>query len=86
MTILLSSFDIPIIATGGISKIHHIRQLKQAGATLFAMTGGIVVDLYCIPKLNDELAIMNVDFELINFHQGELDQLFIQIDKNYRIK
>ena len=56
MTTLLSSFDIPIIATGGISKIHHIRQLKQAGATLFAMASGIVVDLYCIPKLNDELS------------------------------
>ena len=26
---------------------------------------------------------MNIDFESINFHQGELDQLFIQIDKTW---
>ena len=53
---LLSNYQLPIIATGGISKIEDIIQLKEAGALLFGMATQLVMDPFCIPKLNQQLS------------------------------
>ena len=55
MVKLFSQFDFPIMATGGISNIHHIRAAKENGATLFGMATALVLDPYCIPKINAQL-------------------------------
>ena len=55
MVTMLNSFDIPIIATGGISNIHHIEHLKSKGATLFGMASSLVLDPYCIPKIHSKI-------------------------------
>ena len=55
MVKLLSTHDLPIIATGGISKIEHVLELKEAGASLFGMATSLVLDPYCIPKINYKL-------------------------------
>lgn len=55
MVKLFSKFDLPIMATGGISNIHHVRKLKNEGATLFGMATALVLDPYCIPKINGDL-------------------------------
>jgi dihydroorotate dehydrogenase len=55
MVKLFSNYEIPIIATGGISNIHHVRTLKNAGATLYGMATALVFDPYCIPKINKYL-------------------------------
>ena len=34
---IFSNFDIPIMATGGISSINHVKELSQSGAVLFGM-------------------------------------------------
>ena len=43
------------MSTGGISNIHHIRAAKENGATLFGMATALVLDPYCIPKINAQL-------------------------------
>ena len=55
MVKLFSEFDLPIMATGGISKIHHIEAAKENGASLFGMATALVLDPYCIPKINKRL-------------------------------
>jgi len=55
MVQLLSKFNLPIIATGGISKIEHILELRDAGASIFGMATSLVLDPYCIPKINYKL-------------------------------
>ena len=55
MVKLFSKYQIPIIATGGISNIHHVRTLKNAGATLYGMATALVLDPYCVPKINKNL-------------------------------
>lgn len=55
MVTILSSFKIPIIATGGISNIYHIKHLKSHGASLFGMASSLVLDPYCIPKIHSEI-------------------------------
>ena len=52
---LFSDFDLPIMATGGISKIHHIKAAKENGASLFGMATALVLDPYCVPKINKRL-------------------------------
>ena len=52
---LLKEFDIPILATGGISDAEHLRAAKAAGATFFGMATSLIMDPYCIPKLNRAL-------------------------------
>lgn len=54
MVNLFSQFKMPIIATGGISTFAHIRSLKDSGASLFGMATALVLDPYCIPKINSE--------------------------------
>ena len=55
MVKLFSEFNIPIMATGGISMINHVAALHEAGATLFGMATALVFDPYCIPKINQNL-------------------------------
>ena len=55
MVNLLSDFNIPIMATGGISSANDVKVLSKAGATLFGMATSLVLDPYCIPKINSEL-------------------------------
>ena len=55
MVKLFSDFNIPIMATGGISTINHVAALQEAGATLFGMATALVFDPYCIPKINRNL-------------------------------
>ena len=55
MVKLFSEFDLPIMATGGISKIHHIEAAKENGASLFGMATALVLDPYCVPKINNRL-------------------------------
>ena len=52
---LFSEFDLPIMATGGISKIQHIDAAKENGASLFGMATALVLDPYCVPKINNRL-------------------------------
>ena len=55
MVKIFSSFDIPIMATGGISNINHINALQNAGASLFGMATSLVLDPYCVPRINRKL-------------------------------
>jgi dihydroorotate dehydrogenase len=55
MVKLFSDFDFPIMATGGISKIHHIEAAKENGASLFGLATALVLDPYCVPKINKRL-------------------------------
>ena len=52
MVSLFSHFEIPIMATGGISTINHVNALENAGASLFGMATSLVLDPYCIPRIN----------------------------------
>ena len=55
MADLFSNFKNPIMATGGISSIHHVNAVKNVGASLFGMATGLVLNPYCIPKINSSL-------------------------------
>lgn len=55
MVKLFSNHHIPIMATGGISSIEHIKSLRNAGASLFGMATSLVLDPYCIPDINRKL-------------------------------
>ena len=52
MVRLFSHFGIPIMATGGISTINHVNALENSGASLFGMATSLVLDPYCIPRIN----------------------------------
>ena len=53
---VFSDINIKIMATGGISTVHHLRAARDAGASLFGMATALIMDPYCIPKINDDLA------------------------------
>ena len=55
MVSLFSKFDIPIMATGGISNIDQVKAAKHSGASLFGLATGLVLNPYCIPKINSVL-------------------------------
>jgi len=44
------------MATGGISTVHHLNAARDAGATLFGMATSLIMDPYCIPKINYNLS------------------------------
>ena len=48
----LSKYESHLMATGGISDIKQVNELKKAGATLFGIATSLVLDPYCIPKIN----------------------------------
>ena len=52
---LFSNFKNPIMATGGISTISHVNAAKSTGASLFGMATSLVLNPYCIPKINSQL-------------------------------
>ena len=52
MVRLFSHFEVPIMATGGISTINHVNALENSGASLFGMATSLVLDPYCIPRIN----------------------------------
>jgi len=55
MVKLFSNFKNPIMATGGISNISHVNAAKSAGASLYGMATSLVLDPYCIPRINSQL-------------------------------
>tara|TARA_Y100001970_G_C14190691_1_gene835178 strand:+ start:922 stop:1995 length:1074 start_codon:yes stop_codon:yes gene_type:complete len=52
---IYKDMDINIMATGGISTIHHFQAAKDSGASLIGMATALIMDPYCIPKINYEL-------------------------------
>ena len=44
------------MATGGISTVHHVRAAKEAGAVLFGLATALIMDPYCVPRINCGLA------------------------------
>ena len=55
MVKLLTPYDLPIIATGGVSKASQVKRLREDGATLIGMATAVVQNPYCIPKILREL-------------------------------
>ena len=55
MVKIFSVFGVPIIATGGIDNFDQIRILKKEGAILFGMATSLILNPYCIPKINSAL-------------------------------
>ena len=55
MVHLFSDFNVPIMATGGISNIDQVNAAKSSGASLFGIATGLVLNPYCIPKINSGL-------------------------------
>tara|TARA_B100000959_G_C14966085_1_gene617782 strand:- start:58 stop:1122 length:1065 start_codon:yes stop_codon:yes gene_type:complete len=51
-----SRFDIPIIATGGISSYSDVRVVLDKGATLVGMASQLVIDPFQIPLINNRLS------------------------------
>jgi dihydroorotate dehydrogenase len=47
---------IPIIATGGIDSADKVIELQELGANLVGMASAVVLDMYCIPRINKQLA------------------------------
>lgn len=54
-----SNFDIPIIATGGISTYEHVMLVLGKGATLVGMASQLVIDPFQIPQINSKLSNEN---------------------------
>ena len=55
MVHLFSSIGLPIMATGGISTIEHVKAVKEQGAILYGMATALVLDPFCVPKINSML-------------------------------
>ena len=53
---LFSDMDLTILATGGISTIHHLNAVRDAGASLYGMATSLIMDPYCIPRINQKLS------------------------------
>jgi len=43
------------MATGGVSNLSHVNALQNAGASLFGMATSLVLDPYCVPRINRQL-------------------------------
>lgn len=56
MISLLKPFDLPIIATGGINTGEKAKLALDEGASLIGLATALVMDPYCIPKINHKLA------------------------------
>jgi dihydroorotate dehydrogenase len=53
---IASNFDIPIIATGGISTHKDVKLVLEKGATLVGMASQLVIDPFQIPQINSKLS------------------------------
>ena len=49
-------FDLPIIATGGISNYENVSLALKKGATLVGMASQLVIDPFQIPQINSKLS------------------------------
>jgi len=65
MVKLAAPIGIPIIATGGVDSAQKARELLDAGASLVGMATAVVKDMYCIPRINYELAKINFQRDLM---------------------
>ena len=54
--LIASNFDIPIIATGGISSYRDVSLALKKGATLVGMASQLVIDPFQIPLINSKLS------------------------------
>ena len=54
--LIASNFDIPIIATGGISNYDNVSLALNKGATLVGMASQLVIDPFQIPHINSKLS------------------------------
>ena len=52
---MYKDMNINIMATGGVSTVHHFQAAKDSGASLVGMATALIMDPYCIPKINYEL-------------------------------
>lgn len=52
---LLKDEGVPIIATGGIHSVDTAKKALDAGATLIGMASALVMDPFCVPKINRSL-------------------------------
>lgn len=55
MSKLLSGAGLPLIATGGINSPERAKAVLEAGATLVGMATALVLDPYCVPRINYSL-------------------------------
>ena len=53
---LLATFNLPLIATGGIETVNQIKQLKEAGASIVGMATKLVKNPFDIVLINKALA------------------------------
>jgi dihydroorotate dehydrogenase (NAD+) catalytic subunit len=56
MTKIVSPTGIGIIATGGIDSAAKVRELLSSGASIVGMASALVRDMFCVPRINRELA------------------------------
>jgi len=49
---LENGYDLPIMATGGLSSTEDVVKAKENGASLFGMATGIVQNMFVIPEIN----------------------------------
>ena len=54
--LIASNFDIPIIATGGISSYKDVSLVLKKGATLVGMASQLVIDPFQVPQINSKLS------------------------------
>jgi len=52
---LLTPFNLPIIATGGISSYSKVKSCLDSGASLVGMATALALNPYCIPKILKQL-------------------------------
>jgi len=57
MTTILAAMKMPLVATGGISTVDHVKALRDRGVILMGMATAVVHDPYCIPRINRELVL-----------------------------
>jgi dihydroorotate dehydrogenase len=57
MTTILAPMKLPIVATGGVSTVFHVKALQEKGALLMGMATAVVQDPYRIPRINRALAL-----------------------------
>ena len=57
--LVASNFDIPIIATGGISTYEDVISVLDKGATLVGMASQLVIDPFQVPQINSKLSNEN---------------------------
>lgn len=55
MVQLLAPFQLPIIATGGISQADQVRACLDVGASLVGMAAALVFNPYCVPQILEDL-------------------------------